>query len=301
MAGTGRRLCINPSPHPPGMSFVSINWLKISPSRVKGKLFDAYWSVSPVPSSLGFLPWFNIEASETEVGPWIPLLPESVRADYAVGMGHQVFRASAPPYARLAISPSATAPAVQWSPPYFPGHNFKEGDFLLYREILRKEILALEAGSGYPSYLLQRIRGGFPCPNCSDEILGGGTASPVDASGDCGLCFGTGIYGGYHTPQLILTDWPERTSGTGTQTKSAVGRAEDQKFSPVHVYAYPAIATDDIIVDAGAGTRFIVISVEPILWKVHTVGQDLTMGLLPQGHPAYKIPISGSLTSPFEN
>lgn len=272
---------------------VSIDWIKISPSRVRGCLYDAYWGVSPLREVPGFVPWFNIEASETEIGPWIPLLDEPVRADFALGLGRTVFRASSPPLARLSIAPSDSDEAVQWSRPYTPGHDFKPGDFLLYREVLRKEMLTLEKHSGYPCYLIKRIRGGFPCPKCADEILGIASASPVDGSGDCGLCFGTGTYGGYHRPQPLLVDWPERPSGSGTQTMSEIGKSEDQKFSPVHVFAYPTISSDDILVDAGTGNRFIVIAVQPILWKIHTAGQDLAVGLLAKGHPAYQIPVAG--------
>ena len=275
------------------MKYVSIDWVKVSPSRIRGRLYDAYWGVSPLKDNPRFTPWFNVEASETELGPWIPLLPSSVQGDYAIGLGHILFRASAPPMVRLSISPSETAGAVQWSRPYLPGSLFKSTDFLLYREVLRKEILTLQEYSGYPCYLVKRIRGGFPCPECDDEILGAGTASPVDASGSCGLCFGTGIYGGYHRPQPILADWPSRPQGSGTQGKGATGRTEDEKFSPIHVYAFPSVASDDILVDAGTGNRFVISEVHPVLWKIHTAGQDLSAYLLPKGHPAYRIPVAG--------
>ncbi len=275
---------------------VSINWVKVSPSRVRGAMYDVYWSVSPLASVPGFTPYIMVEASETMTGPWVPLLDDPFRGDCAIGVGKGVFRVSAPPMVRIAISPAATSAPVQYSRPYVPGHEFQGNDFLLYREQLRLEALSLDKFTGFPCFLVQRIRRGSPCPQCTDEIMRG-DAAPLDASGDCGLCFGTGVYGGYHRPHRILADWPRRPQGSGTQARTEVGRTEDEKFGPIHLYAFPPVATDDVLVDAGTGNRFLVDAVEPILWKVFTVGHDVSATMLPQGHPAYRIPVAGAVTT----
>lgn len=71
---------------------------------------------------------------------------------------------------------------------------FNHRDWLLAREICRKENLILRKKGGTRGWLFKRRVWGDPCPRCLDK----NTGQVTDAS--CPTCYGTSIDGGYYLP-----------------------------------------------------------------------------------------------------
>ena len=67
-------------------------------------------------------------------------------------------------------------------------------DFLIGRDIFRKELTRLQKYVGKKGWLFKAKRFGTVCVACVDQDTQDVTNS------DCAICYGTGIVGGYHTP-----------------------------------------------------------------------------------------------------
>ena len=81
---------------------------------------------------------------------------------------------------------------VSFSPSVQVNGNANRHDFLIGREIFRKELLRLQRYVGKRGWLLKAKRFGTECAACVDQD----TKDVTDSN--CVICYGTGIVGGYH-------------------------------------------------------------------------------------------------------
>ena len=74
-------------------------------------------------------------------------------------------------------------------------------DWRRAHEILRKEYLRMRVGGGYTGKLLKMKEWGVPCPRCADFD------TKEAADGQCEICFGTSLEGGYYSPIPMPVDF----------------------------------------------------------------------------------------------
>lgn len=163
------------------------------------------------------------------------------------------------------------------------GWNHK--DWLLAREIVRKEVLLQKKKAGTKGWLLKRKWFGDACPTCLNPVTGESTKP------HCPTCFGTGITGGYYPAQeyWVLMNATSRmqklTSDQGMIT------VNDEN---VRGLAYPVIEPNDIWVNAQTGDRMRVM--ENVAAIARHRGVDIVVNAkvsaLPNSSVAYDIPLN---------
>lgn len=256
---------------------------KVTPSVCKSRSFDASWVVEPAPGSVNFTPRFMLQIAETEAGEWKNVFAQPVTVTSIEGVGHKLYSHRPGRFLRLVVKdPSGKNLVV--SDPMDPTHTLTRRDYLEYREQIRLENLALNKLTGFNGFLVKKVITECPCPECSDEILGGAPDS------NCNVCFGTGIVQGYHCPVPMKADWSSTPKGRGKQKESKMGITEVE-VKRIKTLPFPSAAFKDIWIDAASNQRYVVSNPEPVVFKIFPIAQLLTISLLPKTDPAYKIPL----------
>jgi hypothetical protein len=157
-------------------------------------------------------------------------------------------------------------------------------NYLVMKEIVRKEYLNLKKKGGIQGFLLKRKEWGETCPDCTgydiEEVI----------NGSCPICYGTGITGGYYagieywisiTPNA--RDRSVNEGGLGTmnpQTRMARG------------VAYPWIDSGDIWVDAQTNERYIIRKIQHVAeMEGKPIVYNLQLNRLPETDISMDIPI----------
>lgn len=260
----------------------SLTGFKVTPSAVKARALDVFWTIEKTDLSATFVPRFNLCISENHSGPWLKVLEEPVEAGPVLGVGHKLYSHRPGRFVRLVMVDESGDP-VYATDPMDPTHQMNRQDYLEYREQLRLESLALQKKTGTPGYLFKKIITECSC-ECSDEILGGAFDS------QCPLCYGTGKVGGYHPPYRMMIDWASSTKGTGNQTEQQQGISEVVRRQ-IKVMPFPELATKDIIADPVSRTFHEVVKVDPVLFKTFPTARIAVLSLLPKTDPVYKLAV----------
>lgn len=159
-------------------------------------------------------------------------------------------------------------------------------DWLIAREISRKELLLQRKYTGWSGNLLKRRIWGADCPVCADWD----TDDPT--FGKCTTCHGTGKLGGYW-PGHAVYGYQMQAGPTKEQVSDPnVGMVENIALA-LRMSAYPHISTYDVFVENDTGRRFIVRKVDtvaeirgiPLVYAV-------TMMLAPFTDAVYAVPIT---------
>lgn len=164
--------------------------------------------------------------------------------------------------------------------------TFSKKDWLIAREVIRKEQLMATKFTGYKGYLLKRKIWGEPCPVCADH-------ETLDAQdGKCPVCFGTGKKGGYWPGHLI---YPWEPQGGSNQTKKIDNElaTRNDRGTTMRVTAFPHIESYDIFVDISSGKRYVCRSVAS---AANVKGIDLVymveMRVAPYTDIIYSVPVT---------
>jgi hypothetical protein len=170
---------------------------------------------------------------------------------------------------------------------YAKGANsyWSKRDWLLGREICRKERMLMRKFTGWEGYVLKRKIWGERCPRCADFD------SDEVAEGKCPVCYGTGKLGGYWEGYPTFA---YNMQGGPTQFKEMddkVGLKENIEIPQMRMLAYPHLSTNDIFVHEESGRRYYIRPVNiaaeikgvPIIYVV-------TLKLAPFSDVAYDVP-----------
>lgn len=244
--------------------------------------FDVYWSIT----GQTYSPTFQVSIAPTESGPWTALLSPKTSAFSALNLDTQKLNTQpALTWFKVGVYNGSTLDAE--STPMDSRNGMDRRNYLRYREMLRRWRLTFDKTPCTPGWLLRRKFYGEACPNCSDEIL----KTPVNS--DCGVCYGTGITGGYYTPIAMRGDWSKGTvpRTINTTVKDKPGPEQVQR-SVLKIFGVPDAKSEDVWVDQGTMLRWLVESVEPEQWYGSVVTQALTLSRLPAHHPSYRFPVS---------
>lgn len=168
-------------------------------------------------------------------------------------------------------------------------------DWLRARDIVRREHLQLRKVDGTAGFLLKRKKFGIACTRCrdwdTDEIT----------DGDCPICYGTGIVGGYY-PGI---EFYVRPRGGWTRRINLAtpprGTNADIIDDGNRCVLYPLVDTRDVWVEADADARYIIDGYEVLVdYKGLPLVASLKMALAPGSHIVYSVPIEKQLSSSSE-
>jgi len=173
---------------------------------------------------------------------------------------------------------------LHYSDPVSALGNWNRHDFLIGREIVRREYLALTRYTGTHGIYLGRLQWGTICTTCSDWD----TNMPTDAH--CPTCYGTGFVGGYHAPSELWLG--EDRLAIHSKRQDNIGVRNDQA-QMVRAVACPYLTAKDIWVNTDTDERW---SIESKRELVSLRGRPLVYGveirLIELGNIAYDIPTS---------
>lgn len=163
-------------------------------------------------------------------------------------------------------------------------------DYLIAREIVRREFVRFQKLSGSPGRHLARMQWGVACPQSTDYQTG------MNNDADCRTCAGTGFVGGYHAPTELWIEYSELS--VRGQRDENVGVRADQVRSG-RIVACPYVTSKDIWIDDNTDRRWFVeskrelaaVAGKTIIWGVE-------LRLVEPSNIAYDLPIaSGSSLS----
>ena len=168
-------------------------------------------------------------------------------------------------------------------------------DWLIAREIVRKELLQQSKIDGTPGFLLKRKKFGPECPN--PDCLEWDTREVTDSN--CPICYGTGITGGYYAGiehYMTLQSGGSRRIDAGSPPRGVSADMNDVARSIL----YPRIDTRDVWVASGSDARYIIdgYSVVVDIKGLSLVG-NVQLKLAPATDVVYSIPVEG--TPPLES
>lgn len=258
------------------MSGSPIESFRISPSYLGGFLYS--WEVSgdfDAPA-----PWiFTVQLGHTPEGPWEDISPalRNVVAWHGP-RGRFLYGKSDVLHFRVVIRTSRGESA---SAPIQPYGDLCRRDFLLAREIMRREALRARVLSGVECDVYVRSTFGPRCPYCIDPVTGDVRDS------NCSHCFGTGRYPAYFGPHRMAVSFSP--DAAHSKSNSNDGTHETRTFEAMAVGS-PLLKHGDVLVDTARDKRY-VIGVAGILSEVRRIPclQRIGFDEAPLSDPVYRI------------
>lgn len=241
--------------------------------------FDLYWEAHVQ----GFQPLFNVEYSETETGPWIPVLDQPEDVTFILSVTPKILTTQILRFFRLVVY-AASAPTVRVfeSAVQYNSNNPDRAIFLQWREQLRRKRLQLRHRyAGIPSMLLSRRVFGQVCAQCVDKVLGSTVSST------CTECYGTGFIGGYHLSKDLMADYAQ--TRTAPPNEKIEGNTDAETRSVVTL-PFPLARFKDIWVDVN-NIRWRVEKNDVTDFRALPLVQNITLTKFPASDIAYEVPI----------
>lgn len=217
---------------------------RISPNYLGGFLYS--WEISG-----GFndpAPWtFIIQKGSTAEGPWETISPEVVNAiAWRDSGGKHLYGKANVLYFRAVMR---TPRGMYISPVIQPYGDLSRRDYLLAREIIRREALRARVLSGRECDLYIRSTFGPKCTFCIDPVTGDVRDS------HCKKCLGTGRYPAYFGPHRMMLSFSPDVSHH--KINSNDGTHETRTFE-AQAIGNPVMKKGDVIVDLSQDKRYVV-------------------------------------------
>jgi hypothetical protein len=192
-------------------------------------------------------PWiFRVEESVSVSGPWVDISGPIFNSYMFKARKHPLINKSNVMYFRVVLTAGENTYFSHVVQPY---GDLGKKDFLIARDIMRKETLHMKGFAGVACRLYTVSTFGPPCVSCRDPITG----EIRDA--DCRKCFGTGRLNPYSGP---YETWMSFSSDMNhDKIDEGLGTFEPKVFE-VRIVANPVVKKNDIIVDIGSDKRYYV-------------------------------------------
>ena len=229
---------------------------RISPNYLGGFLYS--WEMSG-----GFndpAPWvFQVQKGPTEKGPWEAISPEvaNVVAWHDSG-GKNLYGKSNILYFRVSLR---TPRKRYFSHAVQPYGDLSRREYLLAREIIRRESLRAKVLAGVECDVYIRSIFGPKCTYCIDPVTGDVRDS------HCKKCFGTGRYPAYFGPHKMMLSFSPDTAHT--KHNSNDGTHETRTFEALAI-GNPVLKKGDVVIDPRQDKRY-VIGVASVVSEVRRV------------------------------
>lgn len=264
------------------MAFANVTSFRVVPNHLPGSTggYSLYWRVS----TGGFTPLFMPQVSIDGAGDWTDLLEDPTDDLSAVNIGPKFLSFTHPVAFRLLIL-DENEEVFATSSEISPEHVMNRHDWLMYREMLRREEKGLNKYNGIPGFLLRRRQSGTKCPDCMDETL------DTPSSTECETCLGTGWTGGYYAPLPMMADWVEGAAPSFTTVQDQAGPNQVEKIA-IYIMPFPDVKFKDVWIDKATDHRFEVTStpVKSDLFRSLPTNQIVTLSRIPLSDPVYSIP-----------
>jgi len=250
--------------------------IDIVPGYARG--FSYRWDVAGSFSDPG--PWtFHVESGPAVDGPWERISPALVNQYSWADTETRVVGKDAVLYFRVSL---VTPKGTYASHVMMPYGDLGRREYLIAREIMRKELLVAKQNNGVPVQLWTVSTYGPKCTHCIDPVSGNVTNSK------CPFCFGTGRDPGYHGPYAA---WGTFSSAKHTvqSSQSGSGVVAPADFS-IRMIGSPQVKKNDVVIDVTQDKRYYVdlVDVTAELRRVPIV-QVLTVHEAPVSDIAYRL------------
>lgn len=220
--------------------------LEILPYHGQGFVFR--WELNDSFSAPG--PYtFVVQMAPTPAGPWKDISGELVDCYYWADERKPVGKTAARNY-RVAMLDAAGK--LYASQPVLPVGDLDLREFLIAREILRKEELNARRMAGVLCQVWISAEYGTKCPKCLDPIT-----RQVRHS-HCSLCHGTGFVPSHYGPFDMWLSFSQTQHG---MSHDSVGGTKDDKPYSVRAVGTPRLKKNDVVRDPRTGKMFYIQSV----------------------------------------
>lgn len=253
--------------------FLSVH---IIPGYVDGFVFT--WELTR--NFIDPAPWtFYVEQGPAVDGPWTVLSPGLVGVAIWADNLKRVFNKNRVLFFRLRL---VTTEATYYSEVITPYGDLPRRDYLIVKDIMRREILQQQKLSGVRAMLWCKSTWGTKCTACVDPFTGDIMTS------NCADCMGQGIVPPYHGPYEIWVTFSTDQKNT-EQSAEGAGLKQDYNWT-VRMIGFPYVHDNDIILDIASDKRYIVDGVANEL-EIRRVPVIQMIGVheLPVSDPAYKL------------
>jgi len=196
---------------------------------------------------------FYVDFGRAGTDEWIVLNPDNPVIDDCcfVDPCQRTWEMLSDHYYRIRmIQPSVPGAPVVKSQPTLGSGRLSKKDWLVAREIIRKEALQ-DKRDAVTGFLLKRKKYGVACPHCLDWD----TKEVTDS--DCQYCFGTGILGGYY-PGVIFHVGLDDNWNRKLQIGPPPQGTHSEIDKKARVALYPMIETRDVWVRADNDERYVI-------------------------------------------
>lgn len=203
------------------------------------------------------LPWSSrLQYSESglqNADDWINVGNPTVNSFYAVDPTQRLYGKQLLSNYRIKLT---TTLAIYYSQPTNVYGRLNLRDWLLAREITRKELLRLQRYTATEGFLLIARRSGTPC-DCLDPV----TNEVINSY--CPACYGTAFEGGYYHPYActFFDLSPDQRSETVDATQRG---SVDDTMRQGRFIGYPILRYRDVFVDIESDERYFIKSVKTI-------------------------------------
>ena len=250
--------------------------VRISPNYVGGFLYS--WEMAG-----GFddpAPWiFIVQRGPSDNGPWETISPELVNViAWKDEGGKNLVGKSNTLYFRVVLR---TSRGEYFSHAIQPYGDLTRREYLLAREIIRREALRARVLAGVECDMYIRSTFGPRCTFCIDPVTGDVRDS------NCKKCFGTGRYPAYCGPHRMMLSFSPDVSHV--KQNSNDGTHETRTFEAIAI-GNPVLKKGDVIIDKAQDKRYVV-GVASVVSEVRRVAclQKIGFDEAPLNDPVYRI------------
>ena len=253
-----------------------IKHVSIIPSYALG--FTYIWDISDALEDTA--PWkFVVEEAAGPVGPWKAASPVLVNKYRFSETRRRLINKNEVLYFRIKM---ATPENTYYSAVVTPYGDLARREYLIAKEVMRKEILHAQTLAGVRGQLWLVSTFGPKCISCRDSITG------MIRDSSCPLCLGTGRVPPYNGP--YETYWTVSPTTRTTQlAPDGTGAREPFQFE-IRTVGTPASKKNDLVVDMNSGKRYYVdvVQVAAELQRIPVV-QTLVVHEAPVSDIAYTL------------
>jgi hypothetical protein len=192
-------------------------------------------------------PWvFHVEEAPSVTGPWTDISGPVVDRFMFKESRHRLINKSSVLYYRVRMTAGDNTYFSNVVQPY---GDLDRKDFLIGREIMRKEVLHMRGMAGVACSLYSISTFGPWCMKCRDPLTG------EIRNSKCKYCLGTGRVNPYNGPYDTWMTFSEDSKHLGQD--DGFGTFEHRMFD-VRIASNIVVKKNDIIVDRGSDKRYYV-------------------------------------------
>lgn len=251
------------------------NKVTILPHYALGFVFS--WEISQSVMDNG--PWtYVVEEAPTVDGPWTPISPALTNACW-IELSKRLINKNLVLFFRIKFT---TASHVYYSPTRTPYADLKRREFLIAKDIMRREVLHARTLAGGLAKIWLRSTFGPRCTYCKDPV----TDDVLNTS--CLYCYGTGRNPGFYGPFEI---WflPTPTQRDTVMAPDGTGTREPI-VNTFKTIGFPHVKDGDILVDTVSGKRYYSDQVaQAVELRGYPLVQQIEGREIPVSDPVYRL------------